>query len=158
MRVGRQRRRNSRALSGLRQVLGIAVGVALALVLFSESALASQPKTGYWGLWGGNSGPVGGSFQVAGHKHHFHLSTFGDDQTCLMSSTGADNFWINTKIPVTTAGSFSFTGSASSDGTTTVPVTLSGKFTSPTTAKVTFTVTASGCTQTTVTIHRDRVG
>jgi len=158
MRIARWCRRNSGVLLGWRQVLGIAVGVVLAVGLFSESALASQPKTGYWGLWGGNSGPVGGSFQVAGHKRHFHLSTFGDDQTCLMSSTGADNFWIDTKIPVTTAGSFSFTGSASSDGTTTVPVTLSGKFTSPTTAKVTFTVTASGCTQTTVTIHHDRVG
>jgi hypothetical protein len=158
MQADRQSRRSFGAAVVLRPVLGITVCVVLALALFAGSALASKPKSGYWGLWGGNSGPVGGSFQVAGHQRHFHLTTFGDDQTCLMSSTGADNFWINTKIPVTTAGSFSFTGSATADGTSAVPVTLSGKFTSPTTAKVTFTVSASGCTQTTVTIHHDPVG
>jgi hypothetical protein len=117
------------------------------------SGAAIQPKVGQWGRWGGDSGPVGGSFVVAGGAGGYRLTTFGDDQACLKSGTASGVFWINKKISVSRGGSFAYSGTAAANGGTPVQVKLHGRFSSETRASITFIVASRGCTKTSITVH-----
>jgi len=145
-------------------------GVLAALVLLPAAATpvaeagTPKPKNGCWGRCGGDQGPVGGYFVVAGG----HVTEFGDGDQCLGKSNGIDDVLTfseymtggtvkQIKLPIKN-DRFSFkgdawrtaTGAASESGgaeTTYVPthVELSGKFVSATKALVTLTIHDAAC-------------
>jgi hypothetical protein len=133
---------------------GLAVTLLLGMVLI-PSSLGAQPKTGLacWGPQshrggcGGDSGPVGGAFQVVGGKV-IKVESFIDSQKCLGNGKyGLENEVQIPTFTVSSTGTFSFNGKAKVPEKTglSVPVKVIGNFVTPTLAQVALTITYKTC-------------
>jgi hypothetical protein len=128
-----------------RLLLAAALGGAVSI--FAIAAHAARPTAGCWGTCGGPQGPVGGYFSVSGGK----VTGFEDTQACLGKTTyGTDYLRIARALNVSSAGAFSYSGSAEISDISSpkvirsVSVKLSGTFTTPKSATVTLTITSCG--------------
>jgi len=141
---------SKRALLAAAVATGLASGVWAAV-----PSSAARPETApCWGRCGGDSGPLGGYFTIVkGSVSQFRIS-----EKCLGMNHGLEDEVIVAKnMPITAAGSFSFSGEGqrtSSSTTTSLPVKLSvqGDFTTPARAAVTLTIGYGSCAMQHVTI------
>ncbi len=166
-------RRGSRRLA----VAAAAVASLIAGLALVASVLAATPKAGCWGTCGGDEGPVGGFFNVTGHKIVggilIELKCLGTHRIALPAGQHAvvgDELAVPefgyspsgrprqpSSILISKGGHFSYRGEAQrlqGNEQKSVEVDVSGEFLSSTRAQIRFAIAYGNCRSQVVRIPR----